>query len=122
MERVGFYDYSLKKITVVFDEIVFTIDDDDVYEIRCSNFIGLNYLGQWDENIISEIEISESDLCINQCLDIIVKNNDVKYKEGVKNFDFNWKCLKIKLIDDVVIKVVCEKIEFVKISEKKNFI
>lgn len=122
MERVGFYDYSLKIITVVFDEIVFTIDDDDVYEIRCSNFIGLNYLGQWDENIISEIEISESDLCINQCLDIIVKNNDVKYKDGVKNFDFNWKCLKIKLIDDVVIKVVCEKIEFVKISEKKNFI
>ena len=120
MKRIGFSDYSLISITVDYNDVVISIKDDDNFEIRCKNFIGINYIGQWDENIISDIEIHESDVCIDQSKEVITHNNDINYKGGgIKEFNSNWKCLHLKLIDGVIIKIACQSVEIVKLTENK---
>ena len=115
MKRIGFSDYSLMNIIIDYNDVVVNIKDDDIFEIKCKNFIGLNYIGQWDENIIADIEIYDSDICIDQSKEVIVHNNDIKYRGGgLKDFNANWKCLHLKLIDGIIIKIACQEIQIVK--------
>lgn len=121
MKRIGFSDYSLADIIIDYNNVVINIKDDDAFEIICKNFIGLDYIGQWDENIISDIEIYDSDIFIDQSKEVIAQNNDTEYKGGgVKVYNANWKCLHLKLIDGVIIKIACQEIEIVKKCDCNN--
>ena len=103
------HDSSLDRITIDYDNIVVEMEvDDKVVRLICCNYIGIEYLGQWDENIIRKISLSnDSEL-------ILLAKNKIKSPNinggGIKKYDFNWKCMNIELIDGVIIQIICENV------------
>ncbi len=104
------HDTSLERIVIDYNDIVVEIDiEEKTTKLICCNFIGIEYLGQWDENIIKSITISEDNALIyNTKKKIKFFNND---GGGVKKYDTDWKCVSIELIDGVIISIVCEKVK-----------
>ncbi len=105
------HDTLLERITIDYDNIVVEIEvNEKITKLICYNFIGFDYLGQWDENVIKCITLSEDDEMIFVAKERIKYNNSLG--GGVKIFETQWKCVCIELIDGVVIHIICEKVDY----------
>ena len=106
------HDSSLENIVIGYNDITIKIErEDKTILLKCANFIGIEYLGQWDENIIKRIYVDDNCDIIEKAKKSIAVNNNIEYLGGgVRKFHSKWICLKIELIDGVVIKIVCDDI------------
>jgi len=114
INSISWADASLDSIEINYETILLkiTMYNDSEMEILCVNHIGISYLGHWDENIIHNISVSSSSDLIEKSLKII-KNNYGKNPlkgGGIKIFDSNWIQVNVKLIDGVVIEIICNEI------------
>lgn len=77
-------DFLLDKILIDYSNIYVHMltPKDSLLQIQCCNFIGINYIGQWDENIIKDIHISRDSCLIDNALKKIGKNNSINHKGG----------------------------------------
>ena len=108
----AWHDYSLEKITIDYDNIVLDLELDNIFKsIVFENFIAIEYIGQWDENIIKSISLVDDCAFIEKTLNKIKNNNDTLSRgAGKKDINAQWKCVVIELIDGVKIRVVCDNI------------
>lgn len=105
------HDSSLGNITISYDEAIVTIErNNKIISLNCPNFLGIKYLGQWDENIIKSITISEDNQIINQAKDEIRRNNNLSVRGESRDLNSQWKCLCIELLDSVVIQIICKDV------------
>jgi len=113
-KKMGFRDYEIKKMDIDYGCIRIQIEGATEYTIICKDYIGIEYIGQWDECVIEEIEVCHEDEIINRSLDVISKyNNTDILGGGSKKFDSQWICLKVKLIDSVVINIACADVDII---------
>lgn len=111
-QAVDFADYSLEEIRIDYADIQIVCAHEKKCVIRCVNFIAISYIGQWDENIIDEIFITRDDELIEESRRKVRQNNDITSAGGgTKNYDGQWLCLVVRLIDSVEIKIVCSDVE-----------
>ena len=106
------HDCSLEEISIEYDCIIITIEkNNSIIKLKCYNFIGIEYLGQWDENIIKQIIISYDNEMITRA------KKNIKYKDikggGTKEYNSEWKCLIIELIDNINIYIVCKDVTYI---------
>ena len=110
--NLSFTDYSLESINISYTNIEIIIELENRYKIECENFISIDYIGQWDENIIDNIFVTSEDELIDLAKRKIQKNNNIDLKGGgSRDFYGKWLCLIIKLIDSVEIKIVCSRVK-----------
>ncbi len=113
-KKMGFRDYEIKKMDIDYGCIRIQIEGATEYTIICKDYIGMEYIGQWDECVIEEIEVCHEDEIINRSLDVISKYNSTDILGGgSKKFDSQWICLKVKLIDSVVINIACADVDII---------
>ena len=106
------HDCSLEKITIDYDNIVLELELDNVLKsIVFENFIAIEYIGQWDENIIKSISLVGDCEFIETTLNKINNNNTPLKGAGKKDLNAQWKCVVIELIDGVKIRIVCDTIK-----------
>ena len=80
--------------------------------IHCNNHIGVLFIGQWDESVIESIRIeTEGDSIDSSLLTMKRLSGEPPMLSpgvGLRKTDNTLHQLNIKLIDGVVIKIVCE--------------
>lgn len=106
-------DSSMDKIVIEYNDILVELDTDDgIKKLIFKNYIAIDYIGQWDENIVDCIyEENDHDL-IERALEKVSMNNDVtRMGGGTRNINSNWKCIVIRLIDGVCIRIVCSEVD-----------
>jgi len=92
-------------------DIVLRIQHAENYVIRCKNYIGLSYIGHWEEGVIESIKVEgEGDLMKESLNTIRHLNGKPPYSNLCRQMHDNWYQLNIKMIDGVVFKVVCESV------------
>ncbi len=65
-------DYILESISIDYEKAVINISlDNKAIKINCNNFIGIEYLGQWDESVIGSISLYENDDFCNESRTIV---------------------------------------------------
>lgn len=91
--------------------------------ISCNNFIGFFYVGKWDENIIESIKIEAEGDLLSESLKKVreLYGPSPPLGGGIKDINKPWYQLNIKLIDGIIIKVVCESFSLDEESEKLLF-
>ncbi len=108
----NWHDYFLESINVDYEKATIKLSfGNKLSNIECINFIGMQYLGQWDESVVADINIIEEDeFCLTNRL-AVRKNNPTEYVGGgVKSIGDVWYHVVVKLIDNVSIHIVCTKI------------
>jgi len=75
--NLSFTDYSLESINISYTNIEIIIELENRYKIECENFISIDYIGQWDENIIDNIFVTSEDELIDLAKRKIQKNNNI---------------------------------------------
>lgn len=106
-------DFSLDTILIDYSDIWVRIltPKESQLKIKCCNFVGIDYLGQWDENIIRDIHISKDSHLIDNVLNKINQNNDTNHKGGGSRlYTGNWYDVCIELIDELHIHIICQNI------------
>lgn len=105
----NWHDSSLDSIEIVYNECRVTFFDfcDMKREILTKSFHSIHYVGQYDENVIYDIDFNESSTLIDDTQEII--QNNYKYH------DTNLRELVIKLIDNVQIRIVADDFHLEKI-------
>ncbi len=108
------HDATLERIIIEYNDIIIEIEREEIItKLRCSNFLGIKYLGQWDENVINRIYSTYDYDIIQEAKKNVAQHNDTKnLGGGVRNFDTEWICVNLELIDGVVIQIVCDNIEY----------
>lgn len=122
ISKINYYnwkDWNLDNIKIDFEKITVKLSDDNDINIQLDvyHYIGLSYLGHWDETVIDDIKVSKTGELIKKSIDEVTKNygkNPIK-GGGIKNINDDWLQINIKLIDGVVIKFVCREIGLIKI-------
>ncbi len=108
-------DWSLDKLEFDYDRVLITVSKDTeiIVTICCKDFIGLSFIGHWDESVIEGITVETKGNLIDESLYTVKKlyGENPLPGGGVKKIDDNWNQLSIKLIDGNVIKVACKSIE-----------
>lgn len=106
-----FNDYCLERIEIEYDKVKIKVSiNDSCKELVCNGFIGIRYMGQWDENVISEMTVEDEDeFCLENKK--IIKDNDISELPGAGWMDINgkWKHIKIVLKDGVEIHIACKE-------------
>lgn len=75
----------------------------------CCDFIGIEYLGQWDENVIGNISVEENTSLTKTTLEKIKKNNNIGLKGGgTREYNTPWLDVCIELIDGLCIHIICK--------------
>lgn len=113
INELNWHDCSLNSILIDYSNIIINLEQPDAKNIslKCVNFIGITYLGQWDENIVDNIKIVTSSPEIYNSIRIIEENNSDTLKgAGTKTINSLWIDIIITLIDNVEIHVVCDSI------------
>lgn len=94
----------MNNISINYDEC--KIDIEDLFNrertLLCSAFRSIEYIGQYDENVIKDINVIDKSDLINRTAAVIEKCNRCK--------DENLVELNVELIDSVSIKIICQKI------------
>lgn len=107
-------DFLLDKILIDYSNIYVHMltPKDSLLQIQCCNFIGINYIGQWDENIIKDIHISRDSCLIDNALKKIGKNNSINHKGGgTREYNACWYDVSIELIDKICIHIICQTVQ-----------
>jgi hypothetical protein len=111
-------DWALEKI--IFDDntedlkIILSNEYEKNVIFRCKNYIGISYLGHWDEGIIENMWTENNGDILSESKKIIISNrpDGFAFKNDEIRFANEWFQLNIKLIDGVIIKIAFKEIEF----------
>lgn len=116
----GWTDWSVDKLEMDFDKVLVRVSEniEGTVTICCKDYIGISYIGHWDESVIEDIRIETNGSLINESLENVKKlyGENPLLGGGVKEISDNWYQLNIKLIDGNIIKVVCKNIEIVEVK------
>lgn len=116
INKQNWHDFYLNDIKIDYENLVVSLIDasDNLIKIMCKGFIGIHYLGQWDENVVKDINIGNESDILEQTLQIIKVNNGTSYKGGgLRNLNHQWLELQIQLIDGVEIKIPCMEVKII---------
>ena len=118
INHCNWHDYSLDTINIDYDKVVLSIHLTPVtVQLTCKNFIGINYVGQWDECVIDSMIVSDSKEIITTCKRMVAQHNSIdSIGGGTKRYNDMWKSLCITLLDGITIDIVCSDI---KITEQR---
>lgn len=111
-DNTAWHDSSIEEIIVKYNDIIVELETDvGMQRIIFNNYIALDYIGQWDENIVDAIYEEKNSDIIGYALEKISTCNNTKCKGGGKR-DINsaWTCVVIELIDGVCIRIVCDNV------------
>lgn len=108
------HDSAIDKITIEYNNIIIELETDaGIKKMILMNYIAFDYIGQWDENIVEAIYVESENDIIEKALKKINACNDTKNKGGgTRDIHSDWKCVIIKLIDSVCIKIVCDNVVY----------
>lgn len=111
-EDTMWHDSSLEKIVIEYNDIIAELETDNVIRrIIFKNYIAIDYIGQWDENIVESIYEEKNEDIIKKALEKVNNSNHTKRKGGgTRDINATWICLIIRLIDGVCIRIVCDGI------------
>lgn len=103
---VNWHDSYLDKISIEFDKCLIELTDyNDKYRIiMCHKFGSINYIGQYDENVIKNMRIVTDSKFIEETRRVIKENNS-------NYIDRDLRQLEIELIDGVKIRIVANNFE-----------
>lgn len=107
-------DYLLEDILIDYSDIhIHTLTPRELRkDFVCCDFIGIEYLGQWDENIIGNISVAENTSLTKTTLEKIKKNNNIELKGGgTREYNTLWLDVCIELIDGLCIHIICKSIK-----------
>lgn len=111
----GWHDWSLSKLEIEYDRVLIGLSDDTVNIVTfcCWDYIGLSFIGHWDESVIKDITVETKGNLIDESLSTVKKlyGENPLPGGGVKKLEDKWYQVNIKLIDGNVIKVACKRIE-----------
>lgn len=110
--RYVWHDSSIEKIVIEYNDIILELETDvGTKKIIFNNYIAIDYIGQWDENIVDAIYEEYDNDIIKSALQKVNACNDTKHKGGgTRDINSNWKCIVIMLIDKVCIRIVCNNV------------
>lgn len=110
----AWHDSSVEKIIIEYNDITAIIEtNSEEKRIVFKNYIALEYIGQWDENIVASIyEDSDNDFVEDALKKVNRWNNTKNRGGGTRDINAKWKCYVIKLIDNVCIKIICDNVVF----------
>ena len=108
------HDSYLEEIIIAYDDIIVKLETDSgVKKLLFKNYIAIDYVGQWDENVVETIYEEKYSDIIENALKKVRTNNNIIYKGGGKrDINAEWKCIVIKLIDGVCIRIVCNSVQY----------
>lgn len=94
-------DSYLDRINIEYDKCLIELTDriDRYRVILCQKFCSINYIGQFDENVIENIRVVEDSEFIQETKRVIKKRN-------CASVSLELKQLEIELIDGVLIQIV----------------
>ena len=100
----SWHDSMLGNIKIEYNSctVNFTDYNDEERVISCSDFSGIEYLGQYDENVIKSITLLKNSNYVTR-VKTIIKGNNSNYT------DSELKVLEIVLIDNVKIIIVAKE-------------
>ena len=106
------HDYSLDKIVIEYTDIAVELEKDSITQrLVFKNYIAVDYIGQWDENIVKAIYEEKDSAFMKDALEKVSTHNNTKYKGGgTRDIHSDWKCIVIQLIDGICIRIVCDDI------------
>lgn len=106
-------DSSIDKVIIEYNDILVELDTDaGIKTLIFKNYIAIDYIGQWDENIVDCIYVENDNDIIEQSLTKVNMYNDItRMGGGTRDINTNWKCIVIRLIDGVCIRIVCNEID-----------
>jgi len=115
----GWEDCSLVKIDISYDNISIEISDDENRHqvfIQCDEFIGFEFIGNWDECFIERVEVSEQGKLIEKSIEKVKKcyGNNTNIPGMKKDIKGRWYQLSITLIDGVILDIACGNIKIQK--------
>lgn len=120
INRSCWADWSFDEFIIDYEKVSITLSynsgsvhtPDTHATITCKNFIGFSFVGNWDENVIEDINIeSKGDLITNSLQKIKLFNGDPPTPSlggGIRKYDSRYYQLNMKMIDGNIIKVVSE--------------
>jgi hypothetical protein len=80
--------------------------------IKGNDFIAIRYLGHWDEGNITGIFITDEGSLISESLELVKQNYDEdEINSQLERYKSPWQQLSIRLLDGVVIEIVCKSFE-----------
>ncbi|MCM1231899.1 MAG: hypothetical protein NC124_18200 [Clostridium sp.] len=108
----AWHDSSVEKIIIEYNDITAILEvNGEEKRIVFKNYIALEYIGQWDENIVASIyEDGDNDFIECALKKVSMRNNTKNRGGGTRDINAKWKCYVIKLIDNVCIKIVCDNV------------
>ena len=118
-------DWILNKIFIDSDHIKIECSNENyITTLLCNNFIGISFVGNWEESVIEQISVdSHGDL-----IEESIKKIKFLYKDGkipntiIKNINDIWYQLNIKLIDGNVIQIACNEFDIIFTDVNGNII
>ena len=116
IENIPWEDSYLDEIVINYSKIIIKISSEymGLKKIVCEEFISIKYIGQWDENIINTIDVTSNSDFINESLQLVKDNYlNTEIIGCNKHINDNWLQLRINLIDNVNIIIVCKNINII---------
>ncbi|MBL1230956.1 hypothetical protein IW492_17150 [Enterococcus sp. BWB1-3] len=113
-------DWYFEKLELNFDDIKVYIsnDTDEIIELICKKYIGISYLGHWDESVIKSMKVNENTELTEKSIKVIKENyKDMVLGGGYRNITDIWCEFVIEFIDGNTLGIVCSEIVLVSNSE-----
>jgi hypothetical protein len=102
-------DYSLDSITFNYETAEIKVSEQQTFTICCLDYIAFQNIAHWDENIISEISVSETSDFLLNAISTIKRRYATDYVGGgTKRLNDSFKSLLITLIDGNTVEIVAK--------------
>ena len=124
-DKHWFADYCIESIIIRDNDIFIYISREDVKAvIICNRYIGIEYLGNWEDVIIKYAVIRSNGELVHKSLDTIKEKYNTKYLTNPKyNLDWiktEWRLLEIVFTDGMKIEIACKEAFCESIEEASN--
>lgn len=109
----SFNDYIVEQIILEGFTIKINLDHKDKKKVilNCEDFIGMKYLGKWEEELIKSIIVEETGDALVESIFKIKKNYDMPFNHSkTKNVYDKWYQVNINLKDGSIIQVACKRV------------
>lgn len=108
-------DSTIEKIGIKYDEVIISIFNDAMQkkiDIICSKCLGISEMLIWDEVIIENLFVEEVDSGEHPMWKMAHEMYGIESFDSEKDISKPFYELKLVLINDFEIKVLCQEIEF----------